>query len=281
MGIATSMTLEDIYRRVPYRSLKHSSYFQVYERLFGPDVGKPITFVEIGILDGGSLHMWREYLGPEARIIGIDVNPAARKWESDGFEIIIGDQADPAFWRDLRNQLGQQVTILLDDGGHTNLQQVVTLREGVTLIHDGGLLVTEDTHASYLAEFGNPSRFSFIEFAKRVVDQINARHSRIAAPIGMGDCIACITFFESITVFHVDRPMCIESSPISNNGISMDAQDFRYDPKALLPRIVDWLDEALYDAPLAWRLRRFLPAVLGIRARLLDWRKRQVFRPPL
>ncbi|NBP54584.1 MAG: class I SAM-dependent methyltransferase, partial [Actinobacteria bacterium] len=31
--------------------------------------------------------MWREFLGPNARIIGIDLNPLAKRWESEGFEI--------------------------------------------------------------------------------------------------------------------------------------------------------------------------------------------------
>ena len=40
-------------------------------------VNKKIVFVEVGVADGGSLHMWRSYLGKKARIIGIDLNPIA------------------------------------------------------------------------------------------------------------------------------------------------------------------------------------------------------------
>ena len=32
----------------PYQSVKHSSYFQVYDDLFSKYVGRDITFVEIG-----------------------------------------------------------------------------------------------------------------------------------------------------------------------------------------------------------------------------------------
>ena len=31
--------------------------------------------------------MWRDYFGPKARIIGVDFNPNAKKWEEHGFEI--------------------------------------------------------------------------------------------------------------------------------------------------------------------------------------------------
>lgn len=32
--------------RSPYKSIKHSTYFPVYDRLFGRFVGKKVTFVE-------------------------------------------------------------------------------------------------------------------------------------------------------------------------------------------------------------------------------------------
>ena len=117
----------------PYNSKKISSYFSIYESLFQKYKKKKITFIEIGILNGGSLFMWREYFGPQARIIGIDLNPAALKWENFGFEIIIGNQADPIFWKNLKSKV-IEVDIILDDGGHTNEQQIITLVEGSKLI---------------------------------------------------------------------------------------------------------------------------------------------------
>ena len=91
----------------PYRSIKHKSYFDVYDTLLEEYVGKDITFVEIGVLDGGSLFMWREFFGPEARIIGVDLNPNAKKWEEEGFEIFIGDQSDKLFWKKFFNKGGK------------------------------------------------------------------------------------------------------------------------------------------------------------------------------
>ena len=73
----------------PHRSIKHESYFSVYDKLLSKYIDQDITFVEIGILDGGSLFMWRDFLGDKARIIGIEINPVAKKWEEHGFEIFI------------------------------------------------------------------------------------------------------------------------------------------------------------------------------------------------
>ena len=65
-------------------------YESFVQKKFDEIVGKEITFVEIGILDGGSLFMWRDFFGNKARIIGVDLNPEAKKWEKEGFEIFIG-----------------------------------------------------------------------------------------------------------------------------------------------------------------------------------------------
>lgn len=230
-SINQQLELFDIYRRVPYLSVKHDSYFQVYEELLRPYVGKPITFVEIGILHGGSLFMWREYLGPQARIIGVDLNPAARSWESHGFEIFVGDQADPAFWDAFYAQVGP-IDVLLDDGGHMNHQQIVTVEKALEQINDGGMILVEDVHASYLPEFGNPSNYSFINYAKKAVDSINARFPAIhhAGPDAIRRKAYSITFYESIVALRIDRRRSFVSSWASNGGAPHpEARDFRHE----------------------------------------------------
>ena len=95
--------------------------------------GKKITFVEIGVLSGGSLFMWKDYFGKDARIIGVELNPDAKKFEKEGFEIFIGNQSDENFWKDFFDKVGE-VDIVLDDGGHTNFQQIVTCCSCITSI---------------------------------------------------------------------------------------------------------------------------------------------------
>ena len=75
----------------------------------------------MGVLNGGSLFMWRQYLGSQARIIGIDFNSLAKHWEKDGFKIYIGSQSNPEFWTNFYKSVGM-IGVLLDDGGHTNEQ---------------------------------------------------------------------------------------------------------------------------------------------------------------
>ena len=106
------------FQKSPYKSTKHTTYFDIYDDLLSKYRGGKITFVEIGVLGGGSLFMWRDFFGKEARIIGIDLNPSAKKWEKDGFEIFIGSQSDTNFWNNFTSQV-KVIDIVLDDGGHT------------------------------------------------------------------------------------------------------------------------------------------------------------------
>ena len=48
-----------------------------------------------------------KFFGPKARIIGIDLNPNAKKWTKYGFEIFIGDQSDINFWKMFKKKLGK------------------------------------------------------------------------------------------------------------------------------------------------------------------------------
>ena len=258
--------LREIYESTPYLSLKHSSYFHVYEALLSRFVGRAFTFVEIGVLNGGSLAMWRRYFGPRARIVGIDLNPAALRWRDAGFEILIGDQASPAFWAQIQAELGQ-IDVLLDDGGHTNLQQITTVAHAMPMVRDGGLVIVEDTHCSYFPEFGNPSTDSFVSYAKRLIDQVNSRHARVpnTAPDWSG-VVASIRFFESIVAFEINRPLCFAPVPTSNGGVSVDAKDFRYESK-LAAKLIELqlkLEPPLSRLPLLWRLKRLLPHMAGL-----------------
>ena len=48
-------------------------------------------------------------------------------------EIFIGDQADPKFWKNFYKQTGK-VDVLLDDGGHKNIQQITTFMGSVKFL---------------------------------------------------------------------------------------------------------------------------------------------------
>jgi predicted O-methyltransferase YrrM len=168
------MDIRDAFFSSPRRSVKLDSYFPVYEELFERFKGKHITFVEIGVLGGGSLFMWRDFFGPEARIIGIDLNPKVKELEDHGFEIYLGDQADPKFWKSLEASIGK-VDVILDDGGHRYDQQTVTVEEGLSLLKDDGMLVVEDIFTSYQNGYG-PKSLSFLSYVRSRIDALQIRY---------------------------------------------------------------------------------------------------------
>lgn len=153
-------------------------YFEVYEAHFSRFRGKDIKILEIGVSQGGSLQMWRDYFGPQAKIYGVDINPDCKSLEEENITIFIGSQSDRGFLRDLREKIGQ-VDILIDDGGHTMNQQIVSFEELYSLVKLNGVYLCEDCHTSYWIRFGGgyKRRGTFIEFAKDKIDQLNAWHS--------------------------------------------------------------------------------------------------------
>ncbi len=210
-------------------SIKWSSYFQVYEKIFFNYRNKKIKFVEIGVANGGSLLMWQKYFGKNAKIIGIDLNPKAKKLEKNGFKIYIGNQSDKNFWDYFFKKEGK-VDIILDDGGHKNLQQISTVHYSLPHIKNGGKIIVEDTSTSYLKkEFNNPSKYSFINFAKNVVDNIHRRSPLLRKELSFySKKIFLVEFFESIVVFSIDSRKCFKNKEVSNKAKNEWSIDYRH-----------------------------------------------------
>jgi len=217
----------------PYKSIKHNTYFELYDHFFNKYRKKKITFVEIGVLNGGSLFMWRDYFGSKARIIGIDLNPDAKKWEKYGFEIFIGNQSDKNFWAKFIKKIGN-IDIVLDDGGHTYEQQITTVESLINHINNNGIIVTEDTHTSYMSGYGPKSK-SFIKYTNLLIDRINMRFKKFENKKSEKR-IWTIEIAESMVAFRRNtNASYLISKAADNNKKDFKAVDFKYaDNKAIL-----------------------------------------------
>jgi predicted RNA methylase len=105
---------------------KWHGYVDIYVRHLKRFRGREIQLVEIGVAGGCSLGMWRSYLGPGVQVCGIDIDPESRGLASEGVEVLIGDQGDPAFWESFLKSY-KHVVIVIDDGGHLPEQQALAL----------------------------------------------------------------------------------------------------------------------------------------------------------
>tara|TARA_A100001015_G_scaffold207596_1_gene232192 strand:- start:4525 stop:5388 length:864 start_codon:yes stop_codon:yes gene_type:complete len=220
--------LYKFYLRSPYRSVKHSGYFQVYDEIFENFINKKFTFVEVGIHNGGSLFMWREFFGEDARIIGVDLNPKAKQFEKYGFEIFIGDQSDKRFWKSFFDEVGD-IDVLIDDGGHTYEQQIITVTSTIDFVKNNGLIVVEDTHTSYFKKFGYPTKYTFVNWSKKIIDNINSRSQEvvISNPLYKNK-IHSVEFFDSIVVFKINKNKSVDSKPTSNESKTLNFEDYRF-----------------------------------------------------
>jgi hypothetical protein len=241
----------------PYFSIKHTNYFDIYDKLLTKYVGQEITLVEIGILDGGSLFMWREFFGKHVRIIGVELNPEAIKWREHGFEIHIGDQSDPSFWGSFFQQVGD-IDVLLDDGGHRNDQQIVTVKSSLPHIRDGGIILVEDTQTSFV-KFESFQKFSFVSFLKGKIRSLYSRSEEVRVESDLfSKSVHSIEFFTGVCALHINRELCMDTQRIENCGMKSNQSDFRYNNdgklQAVLRSSYDWIS---WDYPSVERTKRY------------------------
>jgi hypothetical protein len=222
---------------------KWQHYFEIYDRHFARYRGTDVHLVEIGIFQGGSLQMWKHYFGPQARIFGVDINPACKQFEEENIRIFIGDQADRLFLRTLAHEI-PRIDILIDDGGHTMRQQIATFEELFPHVQPNGIYLCEDIHTSYWRPYGGGyhRRGTFIEYSKEFVDSIHAWHSQQPGRFAVTD------FTRSVSGLHFyDSILVIEKSP----------REKPFDVKTGQPRI------GLYTPPKLPLWKRIIRQALG------------------
>jgi hypothetical protein len=158
---------------------KWMHYFEIYDRHFTRFRNKEIVVLEIGVSQGGSLQMWKNYFGSRAKIYGIDIEPRCQELEEENIKIFIGSQSDRKFLRSVMAQI-PPIDILIDDGGHTMTQQIISYEELFNHIKDDGVYLCEDLHTSYWLSHGggHKRRGTFIEYSKNFIDYLNAYHSQ-------------------------------------------------------------------------------------------------------
>jgi len=183
---------------------KWTHYFWVYEKHFAHLRDKEFKMLEIGVLNGGSLEMWRNYF-PKAKIVGIDINPDCRDHEQVDKNIFvrIGDQSNEEFLQSLIDEFGE-FDLILDDGSHHVDHVNRTFQYLYPNLKDGGIYFIEDTHAAYWSSHGGSINVSesINNVAKDMIDSINADHARgQKTPDYYTKNVKCMTVYDSIIVF--------------------------------------------------------------------------------
>ncbi len=172
--------LKDIYRSHTGKvSDKWELYLDEYTRLLNKFRNEPISILEIGIQNGGSLEIWSKYFAAAKSILGCDIDSNCEnlRYDDERINVIVGDVNDDST-KSRIIELNNRFDIIIDDGSHTSADIIETFVNYYPFLNEGGLYIVEDIHCSYWKEFGGGlySPFTAIEFFKKLTDVINHEH---------------------------------------------------------------------------------------------------------
>lgn len=122
----------------------HHGYEDVYSHLL--HMRSPKSFLEIGLFLGETrstdLFAW-EQMFPEAQIYGADIK-SHLLFQSGKIKTFFVDQSRPETFEDLKNSIGEQVDILLDDASHVSELTISTFENMFDFVSDDGIYLIED-----------------------------------------------------------------------------------------------------------------------------------------
>ena len=183
---------------------KWDHYFEIYDRHFKIYADKEVTVLEVGVSQGGSIDLWKKFFGEKLKYYGIDINPNCKNFESENVKIFIGSQEDKNFLEEIKNKI-PDLDILIDDGGHTMKQQIITFEILFSKVKDNGIYLCEDTHSSYWYQFGGEMKRkgTYIEYVKNLIDVMHLWHTGKDTYIknhSLKELIYAIHIYDSVVV---------------------------------------------------------------------------------
>ena len=116
-------------------------YLGHYEAKFEGRRNNTVSLLEIGVMKGSSLRMWRDYF-PNGQIYGIDAVEESIYTE-ERIQCFLGTQENARFLAGVIQTTGP-LDIVIDDGGHQSIQHVASFEALWQHIKPGGWYCIED-----------------------------------------------------------------------------------------------------------------------------------------
>ena len=158
-----------------YSSSKlYMNYFDIYYNFFFPLKNRKINILEIGVLDGDSLRIWRDFF-TNANICGFDIEK--KNFKIPNVDIRFGDQTDIDFLKTIIDDY-KKFDIIIDDGSHISKHIIKSFSFLFDYLNENGLYIVEDLQTSYFPRYGG-SRINInkkntsMNFLKKLADSVN------------------------------------------------------------------------------------------------------------
>jgi len=139
------MTLSEHFRKGTYsketdKGTVHDYIDGYYSKEFTPRKSDNIKILEIGIWEGGSLHLWNDWF-ENAEITGVEVNN--RKWVYKPDNILVHN-VDGYSQSTLELFEDEYFDYIIDDGPHNVNSQIYSIENWFSKVKKGGKLIIED-----------------------------------------------------------------------------------------------------------------------------------------
>lgn len=150
------------------KSSSWHNYLKYYDKIFKEHREEKIKLFEIGIWGGASLLTWKEYF-QNGEIIGLDIDDK-KELEQDRIFTFKGDQSNTSDL-DKVNELYGDFDIILDDGSHKGLHQLISFNHLFPLLKKGGYYVIEDCLCAYNTTWN--LEINILDRIKQMVGDVN------------------------------------------------------------------------------------------------------------
>ena len=129
-------------------------YLEWYDPMVERFLGNEIKLLELGIYEGGSLLLWRDYF-PKGKIVGIDIQVRVDLSGEERVQVFQGSQQDTGFLSEVARQTAPEgFDIIIDDASHFgDLTKIAFWHLFDNHLKPSGLYVIEDWGTGYWSDW--------------------------------------------------------------------------------------------------------------------------------
>jgi hypothetical protein len=164
---------------------KNETYLRSYERYFAPLKNDNICLLELGVLHGGSLLLWRDYF-PNGTIVGVDMNPAEIDDETGRVQVYQGLQQDTSFLDHVRDDAAPDgFDIVIDDASHIGELTRISFWHLLDFhLKPGGIYVIEDWRTGYWDRYPDGKSYGWPKMEGGVRDNMRRLTDSLLVRLG-------------------------------------------------------------------------------------------------